>query len=151
VAVREISKERFVAEMVSLRAAFEKTVQELTREDAPVPASGIHLSLVLHGGWAFSFAPRLALEPLALLRPSLASFRKGASIGCLHHEVESGQCLKENPATRRTAGRVPAPALWGERMLDFGAAGATLPRGPCSRGAAAALPTGVSRRGLGFN
>jgi hypothetical protein len=30
--VREISKERFVAEMVSLRAAFEKTVQELTRE-----------------------------------------------------------------------------------------------------------------------
>ena len=32
VAVREISKERFVAEMVSLRAAFEKTVQELTRE-----------------------------------------------------------------------------------------------------------------------
>jgi hypothetical protein len=27
-----ISKERFVAEMVSLRAAFEKTVQELTRE-----------------------------------------------------------------------------------------------------------------------
>jgi hypothetical protein len=31
VAVREISKE-FVAEMVSLRAAFEKTVQELTRE-----------------------------------------------------------------------------------------------------------------------
>jgi len=32
VAVREISKERFVAEMVSLHPAFEKTVQELTRE-----------------------------------------------------------------------------------------------------------------------
>jgi hypothetical protein len=36
-----ISKERFVAEMASLRAAFEKTVQELTRESRALVALGL--------------------------------------------------------------------------------------------------------------